>query len=127
MRMTAPPVRHFRWDDMPKETVTEQITRRLVTGERSMIAHVYLDKGAVVPRHAHDNEQFTYILEGALHFWIGEDEAHEIVVRAGEILHIPSNVPHKAEALEDTFDVDVFTPPRQDWLDGTDTYFHATT
>ncbi len=125
--MTPPPVRHFRWEDMPKETVTDMITRRLVTGERSMIAHVYLDKGAIVPRHAHDNEQFTYILAGALHFWIGDDEAFEIDVRAGEILHIPSNVPHKAEALEDTFDVDVFTPPRQDWLDGTDTYFHDQT
>ena len=125
--MKEPPVRHFRWNDMPKETVTDQITRRLVTGERSMIAHVYLDKGAIVPKHSHDNEQFTYILEGALRFWIGEDESYEVDVRAGEILHIPSNIPHKAEALEDTFDVDVFTPPRQDWLDGTDTYFHEKT
>ena len=122
--MNRPPVSHFRWDDMPIETVTDAISRRVVTGDRSMVAHVYLDKGAVVPRHSHDNEQFTYILAGALHFWIGEDESHEVDVRAGEILHIPSNVPHKAEALEDTFDVDVFTPPRQDWLDGTDTYFH---
>ncbi len=122
--MNRPPVSHFRWDDMPIETVTDAISRRVVTGDRSMVAHVYLDKGAVVPRHSHDNEQFTYILEGALHFWIGEDESHELDVRAGEILHIPSNVPHKAEALEDTFDVDVFTPPRKDWLDGTDTYFH---
>ena len=122
--MSQPPVTHFRWDDMPKETVTDVITRRLVTGERSMVAHVYIDKGAVVPLHSHDNEQFTYILEGALHFWIGEDESYEVDVRAGEILHIPSNVPHKAQALEDTFDVDFFTPPRQDWLDGTDNYFH---
>ena len=122
--MSQPPVNHFRWDDMPKERVTDVISRRLVTGDRSMVAHVYLDKGAVVPRHSHDNEQFTYILEGALHFWIGEDESYEIDVRAGEILHIPSNVPHKAEALEDTFDVDFFTPPRRDWLEGTDHYFH---
>ena len=122
--MAGAPVTHFRWDDMPKEQVTDVISRRVVTGERSMVAHVYLDKGAVVPRHSHDNEQFTYIIDGALRFWIGEDESFEIEVRSGEILHIPSNVPHKAEALEDTFDVDVFTPPRQDWLDGTDTYFH---
>ncbi len=114
----------FRWDDMPKEKVTDAIDRRLVTGKRMMLAHVYLKKGAVVPRHSHDNEQITYILEGALHFWIGEDESQEIVVHAGEVLHIPSNVPHKAEALEDTLDVDVFSPPRQDWLDGTDSYFH---
>jgi quercetin dioxygenase-like cupin family protein len=117
-------VRHFNWDALPKETVTDAISRRLVTGERSMLAHVYLDKGCVVPQHSHDNEQFTYILEGALHFFIGEDEREEVVVRAGEVLHIPSNVPHKAIALEDTLDLDIFTPIRQDWLDGSDTYFH---
>ncbi len=117
-------VRHFRWDDMPKEVVTASISRRLVTGDDMMLAHVYLDKGAIVPQHSHHNEQLTYILEGALHFWIGEDGSEEIVVRAGEVLHIPSNVPHRAEALEDTLDVDIFSPPREDWLNGTDSYFH---
>ena len=87
-----------------------------------MLAHVYLKKGCVVPRHQHDNEQITYILEGALRFWIGEDESQEMVVSAGEVLHIPSNVWHKAEALEDTLDVDVFSPPRADWLAKTDDY-----
>ena len=116
-------VRHFRWDDMEKEKVTDVISRRLVTGEGVMLAHIYLDKGAVVPMHSHHNEQMTYLLEGALKFWIGE-EKQEIVLRAGEVLHIPSNVPHQAEALEDCVDVDVFSPPRQDWLDGTDHYFH---
>jgi quercetin dioxygenase-like cupin family protein len=89
-----------------------------------MLAHVYLDKGCIVPQHSHENEQLTYIIEGALRFWIGADGAEEIVVRAGEVLHIPSNVPHKAEALEDTLDVDVFSPPRADWLNHTDSYFH---
>jgi quercetin dioxygenase-like cupin family protein len=118
-------VRHARWEDMPKERVTGKITRRLVTGDRIMLAHVYLDEGCVVPRHAHDNEQITYILEGALRFSIGpEEDPEELVVRAGEVLHIPSGVPHEAEALEDTLDVDVFSPPREDWLDGTDDYFH---
>lgn len=119
-------IRHTRWDDMPKERVTDHITRRVFTGERMMIAHVYLDKGAIVPTHSHENEQLTYILEGALRFWIGDphEGVEELVVRAGEVLYIPSNVPHKAEALEDTFDVDVFDPPRQDWLNGTDSYFH---
>jgi quercetin dioxygenase-like cupin family protein len=115
-------VKWYRWDDMPKENVTEMLDRRLITGDRMMLAHVYLKKGAVVPRHAHENEQLTYILEGALRFWIGEDEAETIDVKAGEVLHIPSNVPHKAEALEDTLDVDIFSPPRQDWLDKTDGY-----
>lgn len=119
-------VRFFRWDDMPKEKVTDVISRRLVTGDRMMLAHVYLQKGAIVPRHQHHNEQLTYILEGALRFWIGADERETVVVRAGEVLHIPSNVWHKAEALEDTLDVDVFSPPREDWLNGTDTYFHRT-
>ena len=121
---TSSPVKFYRWDAMPKERVTDMIDRRLVTGSRIMLAHVYIAKGGIVPRHSHDNEQITYILEGALRFWIGDDGAQEVVVRAGEVLHIPSNVPHKAEALEDTLDVDVFSPPRQDWLDGTDDYFH---
>jgi quercetin dioxygenase-like cupin family protein len=119
-------VRLFTWEDMPKERVTDALSRRLITGERMMLAQVYLDKGCIVPKHSHENEQLTYILEGSLRFWIGEDGEEELVVRAGQVLHIPSNVPHMAEALEDTLDVDVFSPPRQDWLDGTDTYFHHT-
>lgn len=111
-----------RWDDMPKEQLSDLLERRLITGERIMLAHVYLKKGCIVPRHAHENEQVTYILEGALRFWLGADGEEEIVVRAGEVLHIPSNLPHKAEALEDTLDVDIFSPPRQDWLDKTDDY-----
>ena len=113
----------FCWEDMPKEPVIEGISRRIVTGERVMLAHIYLDKGSVVPQHSHDNEQITYVVEGALRFWLGEDGETVLDVRAGEVMHIPSNVPHKAEALEDTVDIDVFAPPRADWLDGTDTYF----
>ncbi len=121
----ATTARHFRWDDMPKEKMNDLLDRRLVTGERMMLAHVYLKKGCLVPRHSHENEQITYVLEGALHFWLGEDEKEEVVVRAGEVLTIPSNLPHKALALEDTLDVDVFSPPRQDWLDGTDAYLRG--
>lgn len=116
--------RLFRWESMPREKVTDVIDRRLVTGERTMLAHVYLKKGSVVPQHSHDNEQFTYILSGALHFYLGEDGAEEVIVRGGEILVIPPHLPHKAVALEDTVDLDVFTPVRQDWLDGSDSYFH---
>ena len=117
-------VRFFRWEDMPKERVTDMLDRRLITGDRMMLAHVYLKKGCIVPTHSHENEQITYILEGALNFRIGEDQKEEIDVRAGEVLWIPSNVPHQALALEDTLDVDVFSPPRQDWLNHTDSYFH---
>ena len=112
-----------RWDEMEREAVTDVIERRIINGDAMMLTHVYLRKGAVVPQHSHENEQFTYILEGALRFWIGGDEGDMREVRAGEVLHIPSNILHKAEALEDTLDVDVFSPPRQDWLDKTDDYF----
>jgi quercetin dioxygenase-like cupin family protein len=113
---------HYRWEDLPKEAVKDDLSRRLITGERLMIAHVYLDKGCLVPQHSHENEQLTYILEGRLRFFLGQDESDVVDVGAGEVLHIPPNLPHKAEALEDTLDVDVFSPPRQDWLDQTDAY-----
>ena len=119
-------VRHFRWTDIPEERVTDVISRKLITGDGMMLAHVYLKKDALVPQHSHHNEQLTYIISGALHFYIGADRAREVVVRAGEVLHIPSNVVHEARALEDTLVVDIFNPPRQDWLDGTDSYFHTT-
>ena len=115
-------VTFYRWNDMPKERVSDVLDRRLITGEQVMLTHVYLKKGAIVPQHNHPNEQISYILDGALRFWIGEDESEVIDVRSGEVLHIPSLVKHKAEALEDTVDVDIFSPPRQDWLDKTDDY-----
>ncbi len=114
--------KHYRWDDLPREELNPAIARRLITGNSLMIAHVYLAKGAIVPKHAHHNEQLTYILEGLLRFRLGDDESHVVDVHAGEVLAIPPNVPHTAEALEDTLDVDVFTPPREDWLDGSDAY-----
>lgn len=119
-----PDVTHFCWDEMEKETVSDTIKRRIVTGERAMLAHIYLDKGARVPKHSHHNEQITYLLEGTLKFWIGE-EREELILKAGEVLHIPPNIPHEAEALEDCLDVDVFSPPREDWLDGTDDYLRG--
>jgi quercetin dioxygenase-like cupin family protein len=118
-------VRWYRVEDVPRERVTDMLNRRLITGERSMLAHVYLKKGCVVPFHSHENEQISYILEGALRFWLGEQGEDEIVLRAGEVLVIPSRVRHKAEALEDTVDVDIFTPPRRDWLDGSDAYLRT--
>lgn len=115
-------VTFYRWEDMPRERVTESLERRLITADRMMLAHVYLEKGCIVPKHSHENEQLTYILEGALKFWIGEDGSEELIVRSGEVLVIPSHVPHRAEALEDTLDVDIFSPPREDWINKTDDY-----
>lgn len=112
----------YRWEDMPIEEVKAGLGRRIITGERMMITHVYLEKDSVVPTHSHDNEQLTYVLKGALKFWLGPNEEQEIVVHEGEVLVIPSDLPHKAVALEDTLDVDIFCPPRQDWLDGSEAY-----
>ena len=115
-----------RWESIPRERLSQNLERRMITGDRMMITHVYLKKGCVVPRHHHHNEQITYVLEGALRFILGSDGGQRVDVRAGEVLHIPSNLPHSAEALEDTLDVDIFDPPRQDWLDGTDQYLRRT-
>jgi quercetin dioxygenase-like cupin family protein len=114
--------RRYRWEEMPREALSPLLARRVISGERVMLAHVYLERGAVVPKHAHENEQLTYILEGTLRFWLGDDESEVIDVHAGEVLHIPSNLPHRAEALVQTLDVDIFCPPREDWLDGSDAY-----
>jgi quercetin dioxygenase-like cupin family protein len=118
----AESAKHYRWNDLTAEPLKGGISRRLVTGDRMMIAHVYFKKGDDVPRHSHDNEQITYILEGALQFWLGDRGERELTVRAGEVLVIPGGLPHRALALEDTLDVDVFDPPRADWLAGTDDY-----
>ena len=123
------PVRKQAWSDVPLEELSPLIGRRLISSERMMLAQVYLKQGAIVPAHDHHNEQFTYILSGALRFWIGEHadapgDAY-IDVKEGEVLVIPSMVRHRAEALVDTLDVDVFNPPRQDWLDGTDAYLRS--
>jgi unsaturated pyranuronate lyase len=116
---------HYRWADIPLEQLNPMLGRRLITSERVMVAQVELEKGCVVPRHSHENEQLAYILEGALRFWLGEDGERVLDLHAGEVLHIPSYLPHKAEALETTLDLDIFCPPRQDWLDGSDAYLRS--
>ena len=110
---------HFKWSAMPKEVLSPTIARKIISGERAMVAQVFIAKGGVVPEHHHESEQITYILEGALEF---ELEGRCVVVNAGEVLRIPSNVPHKAVALEDTLDLDIFSPIRRDWLAKTDEY-----
>jgi quercetin dioxygenase-like cupin family protein len=114
-----------RWDDLPRERLNSHLDRRLITGSNMMIAHVYFKKGGEVPMHSHHNEQITYVLEGALKFLLGEAQDEEVIVRAGEVLTIPPHLPHSAVALEDTLDVDIFNPPREDWLDGSDAYLRG--
>ncbi len=112
-------VQYVRLAEMPTEHLNPLVDRQFVFGEKGMLARLLLRAGASVPLHSHANEQITYILEGALKFTLPEGE---IVVRAGEILVIPADVPHSAEALEDTIDLDLFCPPRADWINGTDAY-----
>ena len=112
----------FSWDALPEEQLNPLLSRKIISGERTMIAHIYLKKGCVVPAHSHDNEQMTYILKGALKFTVN---GREILLTEGQVMHIPSNVVHAAVAVEDTLDVDVFCPPRQDWLDKTDAYLRG--
>ena len=107
------------WDSVPLETMSDMISRKIITGDKAMVAQVFLKKGAVVPEHFHESEQITYILEGALKF---ELEGREVVVGKGQVLRIPSWVPHRAVALEDTLDLDIFSPLRLDWLKKDDAY-----
>src|SRR5260370_24088963 len=110
---------YVSWESVPLEVMSDMISRKIVAGDKAMVAQVFLKKDAVVPEHHHESEQFTYILEGALKF---EIEGKEIVVRKGEVLSIPSNFPHRAAALEDTLDLDIFSPIRSVSLTNNDSY-----
>ena len=110
----------YKWDQVTLETVRDGISRRFLAGDREMVAQITLKRGAIVPEHSHESEQLTYVLTGALKFTLG---GRDITVRPGELLRIPSWMPHSAEAVEDTFELDLFSPIRQDWIDGTDDYF----
>jgi len=112
----------YTWDEMEKEVLSPTIGRKIISGEKAMVSQVFLAKGAVVPEHHHESEQITYILEGALRFQI---EGQEIVVGKGQVLRIPSHVPHAAVALEDTLDLDIFSPIREDWLKKDDAYLRG--
>lgn len=112
----------YKWDEVRTEVLNEKIARKIITGEKAMVAQVFLAKGAVVPAHRHESEQLTYILEGALEF---EIDGKTLVVAKGQVLSIPSNVEHKAVALEDTLDLDIFSPIRTDWLTGDDAYLRG--
>jgi len=107
-------VRLHRWDEIALEKVTEMFSRKIVSGDREMLAQIYLKRGCIVPMHAHESEQMTYILQGALKFLFAGEE---VTVREGEVLHIPPQTAHQAEALEDTFSLDVFSPIRLGWVD----------
>ena len=120
--ITKSGAKHVPWDSIPKEQLNPLLDRQFLVGQDVMFARVLLRKGCIVPLHHHVNEQVTFITEGALKFWI---DGEEIIVRAGEVLCIPSNLPHMAEALEDTVDYDIFNPPRADWINKSDDYLRG--
>ncbi|HET8567473.1 MAG TPA: cupin domain-containing protein [Candidatus Limnocylindria bacterium] len=113
---------HYRWDDLPKERLNEKLERRFIHGERGMISQIWLAKGSIVPTHTHEAEQISYIVDGHLRLWVDEKVFD---VRTGEVLVIPSGVPHRAEAILDTYDMDIFAPPRRDWIEGRDAYLRG--
>jgi quercetin dioxygenase-like cupin family protein len=115
-------LQHISLKDIPVEQLNPFLDRQFVTGQRSMLARIILRKGCQVPLHSHHNEQISYVLEGALMFFI---DGKEVVVAGGEVLVIPAHMPHSVEALEDTVDLDIFSPPRADWLEGTDAYLRG--
>lgn len=115
----------WSWDNVKLEQMAGTISRRFVTSGQLMIAQVTIPKGNIVPAHRHHNEQVTYMISGALRFLFGEEQDEEVIVRPGEVLFIPGDLLHSAEALEDTFELDVFNPPRADWIDGTDAYLRG--
>src|SRR5881628_3419067 len=117
--------RRVRWEDSPRENLMAGVQRRFLHGEKAMLAQIWLKKGTSVPKHVHPAEQLSFIVEGALRLRLGDDLAEIHDVRSGEVLVIPANVPHEAVALEDTYDLDVFSPPREDWIKGEDAYLRG--
>jgi quercetin dioxygenase-like cupin family protein len=109
----------YTWESVEKEQLNPKLWRRVISGKNLTVAQIALAQGAEVPTHQHESEQFSCVLSGALKFEVGNQE---IVVRAGEVLHLPSNVPHGAKALQETLSLDIFSPIRSDWLSGRDDY-----
>jgi quercetin dioxygenase-like cupin family protein len=113
---------HYSWETVKKEVLNERMWRKVISGEKAMMAQIFIAQGGVVPLHHHESEQLSYVMEGALKF---ELEGKEVVVRKGEVLRIPSQVPHSAVAVGDFFGLDVFSPIRLDWLTGKDDYLRT--
>jgi quercetin dioxygenase-like cupin family protein len=119
----TPSAKLLNWSDIPLEELNPLLSRQFVSGASGTIAHIHLKKGCIVPTHVHHNEQFSAVITGAMRFTLNPDgEARVFDLAPGDLLIIPGNVPHMAEALEDTLNLDVFTPVREDWESGNDAY-----
>lgn len=110
----------YRWSELTLEKVTEMMSRKILTGEHGMLAQTYLKRGMLVPLHSHESEQITYVLQGSLRFLVSDEE---IIVREGEVICIPSWSEHQFEALKDTFELDMFSPVRKDWVEKSDSIY----
>ena len=112
----------INWEDIPREQLNEKLARKIISGEKVMLTQIFLEEGGVVPWHSHENEQISYVVSGELKFWFQEEDSEPIIAKSGEVVVIPSGIPHKVEVLKKTFNLDIFSPPREDWLTGTDQY-----
>ena len=113
------PLKHFDWSQVPQENLNEKLSRKFVNGEKVMVAQLFLKQGCLIPEHSHESEQMSFVVTGSLKFFL---EGEERIVKSNELLHIPSRIKHSAEALEDTLTYDIFSPIRQDWIEGDDAY-----
>lgn len=120
MAVNTSEARLYRWDEVPKTQLTPLLTRRFITGNNGMMVIFDIKKGSFIAKHKHMNEQFTYVMKGMLRFHLESNK--DVMVKTGEVLHIPPNIEHSVEALEDSLDLDVFIPTREDWLRGEETY-----
>lgn len=118
-------IKLINWDEIPSEQVTPKMSRKIIYGNEIMIAKMKFEDGFMVPMHQHHNEQITQVLSGEIRFWLGENESEMIILKAGDVLVIPSNVPHKAQMIGKVEEIDTWSPPRQDWLNGTDSYLKS--
>lgn len=112
----------INWNDVPSEEVTPQMHRKIVAGEKLMIAKMKFGDGFRVPLHSHENEQITEVISGTIRFWFGDNREQQMDLHAGEMVVIPPNLPHEALMIGAVEEIDHWAPPRQDWLDGTDDY-----
>ena len=120
--MAKPQFQHLSWDQVELETVNPQMTRRIVTGERLTVARIYFKDGFRVPLHSHEHEQVTQVISGVLRFWLGANREKTLDLGPGDVIVIPSNMPHEALCIGDVEEMDTWSPRREDWLNKTDDY-----
>lgn len=114
--------RKINWKDVKNEEVTPSMHRKIIAGEKVMMAKMKFKDGFEVPLHSHHNEQITQVISGTIRFWLGESESEIVDLHPGDVLVIPPHLPHKARMIGDVEEIDIWSPPRQDWIDGTDDY-----